>query len=671
MNPHLYLLFILLNVVISFGQNQKTKQNLLKVEGLIIQGDSLKKINKDDALKIFNKALAVSLDNNLFDQASILCKKAGVIYHTKNDYATAENLYKKGIRLDSLSIITADLLYNISLIKSAKNQQDSALFYLEKSISTYEKFKLNQAAYKAFLRAGILYKDRQLYEQALNYSIKAYKGFDAIGNKQKLADACTVIGSIQNHLKNYNQSLQYHFEALQLNSKAKNNYGKAICYTNIGNVYGNLNQTDSTILNYEKALALFTPTAPQYTVLLNNLGGAYFSLKDFNASKNYYQEAINLNENLKDTTSLMYSVNGITSLYLENNNLKKANKYLNIGNKILPTITDKKLELGYYSNEANYYEKTKNYKKAIQSQKQYSVLYKEIYNLEMANITQKLQAQFDYNKKENEILKLKLKDSENQYLLEEKTKNIREKNLTLIVLVVILLLLIVVYYLFLQRQKTINQKIKIEKLEAIYKGQESIKKRISRDLHDIITTNFDGLRLRVLALKRSDNIDEKIDGITNDFKKMNHQIRTVSHRLYPLEMYMGKQKFTDVIMSRLTEFQLYGKVFVELENKLPELLNKQSLTLQNNFYGIFLEVLNNIEKHAVATKLTIKNKLDNSHKLHFIFEDNGVGITKNHKEGIGLLNIKQRAEILEGTCNITNIETGTRVHIYFPIDKKD
>ncbi|KJD36470.1 hypothetical protein PW52_04765 [Tamlana sedimentorum] len=669
MNPHLYLLFILLNVVISFGQNQKTKQNLLTVEGLIKQGDSLKKINKDDALKIFNKALAISLDNNLLEQASILFKKSGVIYHTKHEYIMAEYLYKKGIALDSLSITSADLLYNISLIKSIKNQQDSALFYLENSISKYEKFKLNEAAFKAFLRAGILYKDRQIYEQALNYSIKAYKGFDSINNKQKLADACTVIGSVQNHLKNYNQSLQYHFEALELNSIANNNYGKAVCYTNIGNVYSNLKETDSTVLNYEKALALFKPTAPQYAVLLNNLGSAYFSLNDFNASKNYYLEAIKLNENLKDTISLMYSFNGITSLYLEHNNLKKANEYLNKSSKILSTIIDKNLELGYYRNKANYYEKTKNYQKAIQSQKHYNVLYEKIYNLETAKITQKLQAQFDYNKKENEILRLKLKDNENQYLLKEKTKNIREKNLTLIVLAVILLLLVVVYYLFLQRQKTITQKIKIEKLEAIYKGQESIKKRISRDLHDIITTNFDGLRLRVLALKRSDKISEKVDEIATDLKKMNNQIRTVSHRLYPLEMYMGKQKFNDVIMSRLTEFQLYGKVFVELENELPELLNKQSLTVQNNFYGIFLEVLNNIEKHAVATKLTIKNSVDNINNLHFIFEDNGIGITKDHKEGIGLLNIRQRAEILEGTCSITNIQIGTRVHIYFPISK--
>src|SRR5690606_32847188 len=101
--------------------------------------------------------------------------------------------------------------------------------------------------------------------------------------------------------------------------------------------------------------------------------------------------------------------------------------------------------------------------------------------------------------------------------------------------------------------------------------------------HDIITTNFDGLRLRVLALKRTDKLNDMVDGITTDLKSMNQQIRVVSHRLYPLEMYMGQQKFTDIIKSRLSEFQLYGNIFVELENQLPELLNQLDLVVQNNF----------------------------------------------------------------------------------------
>ena len=55
--------------------------------------------------------------------------------------------------------------------------------------------------------------------------------------------------------------------------------------------------------------------------------------------------------------------------------------------------------------------------------------------------------------------------------------------------------------------------------------------------------------------------------------------------------------------------------------------------------------------------------------MHFLFDDNGIGIENNHKEGIGLLNIKQRVEIIEGKCKIEKTQTGTQVHVNFPIQK--
>ncbi|MCB4798448.1 tetratricopeptide repeat-containing sensor histidine kinase [Neotamlana laminarinivorans] len=657
--------FILLAKTIC-AQSLSENTNIDNVQRLIFIGDSLKKTNKTEALNNFKKGLAIALDNKLNKEASILYKKIGVLHHVKREYEIAESYYKKGVLVDSVSSVTADLLYNISLLKSASNQQDSALYYIENSIEHYEHFKTQERALKAYLRAGILYKDNQLFDKALSYSIKAYNGFLEIENEEKLADVCTNLGNIENQLKNYHQALQYHQEALKLHVKTRNNSGKGRSYTNIGNVYSNIKVPDSTIVNYKRALTYFNQHSSNYAVLLNNLGRSHFELKDYKGAQTYFEQAIGLNKKLNNSSALMYNYNGIIDLFIKTNKLEKANMYLKKSQKLLSEIIDNNVLLNFYKNESEYHKKTNNYEKALKANQKYIELYEIVFNAENAKISQSLQAKFNYERKENEILKLKLVNAENQNLLEEKNKNIRDKNLTLLILAILLALLAVVYYLLLQRQKTKDQDVKIEKLEAIYNGQESIKKRIARDLHDIITTNFDGLRLRVLALKRADNVSEKVDSISTDLKKMNQQIRTVSHRLYPLEMYMGKQKFTDVIKSRLSEFQLYGKVFVELQKPLPELLNHLSLSVQNNFYGIILEVLNNVDKHAFAKKLTINNYIK-THNLHFTFQDNGIGITQNHKEGIGLMNIKQRVEILEGFCEIIKIETGTQVHIYFPL----
>ena len=661
------MLLLFFNLTDIFCQSFSKRKEKQIVEELIVTGDSLKKNDPNQALSIFRKGLSISLDNKLNNQAAILYKKIGVLYHRQKDYKQAEVIYRNGINLDSTSTVAADLNYNISLLKAKFYEQDSVLFYLEKSLKLYENLELNNSAYKAFLRAGRIYKDRQLYEKALKYSIKAFEGFKKEGNNSKLADACTTIGNIQNQMDNYHQALEYHFQALELEQQLNNTFGKGISYTNIANVYDDLKISDSAISYYKKALLCFDRQSGQYAILINNLAITYKEVGNYKLAKNHFVESIKLNKFLRDTVSLLYNYNGVSSLFLDYDNLSDARFYLDSASTIISKVRDKKAILSFFENEAEYYKEMKRYKKALDFQIKYMNLYKDIYNTEQAKLVQNLQAKFEHQENENKILSLNLENKNSQLLLAEKTENIKNRNVIVIILCFVIVLMAVAYLLYIQRQKAGMQMAKIEKLEAIYEGQETIKKRIARDLHDIITTNFDGLRLRILALKRTSALNQNIDGITKDLKKMNQQIRMVSHRLYPLEMYVGKQKFTDIIKSRLSEFQLYGNVFVELENQFPEELNNRSLTVQNNFYGILLEVLNNIERHSHATKLIIKNYLDEENNIHFVFEDNGIGIQKKHKKGIGLMNIEQRVEILDGKSVITKTDLGTKVHINFPI----
>ena len=672
MKPTLFFIVLVFISSYALSQNLDGKHDKNKRNALVKKGDSLNKLKKyNDALISYELALAIALDNKDIEQQAILYKKTGIQYYRVKQYNIAEKRYQKGLRLDSTSKIAADLYYNMFIIKRKLNQLDSTLFYLEKSLNLYPVLEQNKSAYNAYLSAGIVYKDIQLYDKALSHLIKAYNGFSNINDENKLAYVCTTIANIQNHLKNYYQALNYHKQALKLHKKLNNINGIGRCYSNMANVYDNLNLKDSAMVNYQKALSLIKEKNGQYAIALSNLASTYKDIGNIGLANKSFKESIEINKSLKDTITLLYNYNGIVSLYLEDDNLINAKFYLDRASLLIPSVSDNIAILNYYESEVEYHQKKKDYKTALEFQLKYSTLYEDIYDIEQAEIAQNLQAQFDYEKKENEILKLNLINKDSQLLLAEKNESIKSKNLTLIILGVIMMLLMVTYYLFSQKQKAAMQSAKIEKLEAIYKSQETIKKRIARDLHDIITTNFDGLRLRILALKPTSKKPELIDGITTDIKNVNQQIRVVSHRLYPLEMQMenGNRKFKDILKSRLTEFQLYGNIFVDLESKLPESINDLNLSTQNNFYGILLEVLNNIEKHAHATKLTIKCYTDSKDYIHFVFLDNGIGIEHQAKEGIGLLNIKQRCEIINGNCNIKKVDSGTEVYISFPLKK--
>ncbi|MEW4923358.1 tetratricopeptide repeat protein [Algibacter sp. 2305UL17-15] len=669
MQKPLFVVFIFLNFWLVQSQNINHKNDSIYIDALIKKGDSLKKTNYESAASTYNMALAIALDHKKEVQAAILYKKIGAYYHRKKKYTIAENQYRKGLQLDSLSSNAADLYFNTCLIKQALGQHDSILPYLETSLDIFDDNKVTKAACNTFLNAGTIYLERQFYDKALKYLIKAYNGYEVLNDKKKLSDVCSVIGNVQNRLRNYHQALNYYQQILQLHKETNSIKDLGMVYANMANTFDNLKLQDSAVFYYKKSIHLLEIGTSASAKAKYNLAGTYKTIGQLRLAENYFKESIREKRVLKDTLSMLYGYNGLASLYLEEGALLKAKSYLDSLAPQVSKIPDQFVRLNFYENKADYYSKSKNYKKAFEYQIKHNKLYEKIYDEKQALTVQNLQAQFEYATKENEILKLKLTNSENELKLNENNKSLRTKNVLLLILGLLSIALIISYYLFRYKQKNVKQALKIEKLEAVYDGQEIIKKRIARDLHDIITTNFDGLRLRILALKRSTKINEMIDDITDELKSMNQQIRTVSHRLYPLEMYMGKQKFTNIIKSRLGEFQLYGNVFVELENQLPEVLNKLPLAVQNNFYGILLEVLNNVEKHALATKISIKNFKDSNNNLHFVFEDNGIGIETNYKEGIGLLNIKQRVEILEGSCKIGKTEFGTQVHINFPIHK--
>lgn len=91
-------------------------------------------------------------------------------------------------------------------------------------------------------------------------------------------------------------------------------------------------------------------------------------------------------------------------------------------------------------------------------------------------------------------------------------------------------------------------------------------------------------------------------------------------------------------------------------------------------YRILQESLNNIVKHAKATKVKVVYKQEGNNIL-FEVSDNGVGfnIEKSGREdSYGLLGIKERVILLDGTISIDSAPgKGTRISVRFPISQQD
>ena len=127
--------------------------------------------------------------------------------------------------------------------------------------------------------------------------------------------------------------------------------------------------------------------------------------------------------------------------------------------------------------------------------------------------------------------------------------------------------------------------------------------------------------------------------------------------------------FVDAVKSYLITFQERNELFCVFENKVKEINfdSQKSVAL----YRIMQESLNNIVKHAQATKVIVR--LENiDDKIIFEISDNGNGFDTNSKKRLdsyGIIGMKERAYLLDAELQIeSTIGKGTSIKLMMPIN---
>lgn len=207
-----------------------------------------------------------------------------------------------------------------------------------------------------------------------------------------------------------------------------------------------------------------------------------------------------------------------------------------------------------------------------------------------------------------------------------------------------------VYWVGIKRDITESKRHEQDIKKAIISAQEKQQYFIGRELHDNIAQILVGALITIGMVKESDPkqndwINQTKEGIHNSI----HEIRKLSHRLAPVKF--EGDNFIPAIQNLLKSINTENKykIVTHFDNLDNANLNSE---LQLNLYRILQEQLQNIIKHANATEIEISIRLiENMLRLRIF--DNGQGFnTATLNDGIGLRNIKNRAEIFSGFCII-------------------
>ncbi|MCH3881659.1 sensor histidine kinase [Tenacibaculum aquimarinum] len=223
-----------------------------------------------------------------------------------------------------------------------------------------------------------------------------------------------------------------------------------------------------------------------------------------------------------------------------------------------------------------------------------------------------------------------------------------------LIIVVVIVFLIILFTVFQRRKNKLleekeDQKKRFEREigESQIEIREQTLRNISWELHDNI-----GQLLTLAKIQLQNATEDSIPEISETITKSLTELRILSKLINP--EFIKNIELKDAIQLEVDRFNRLNF----LESKL--IVNGESRILDQKagiiIFRMLQEFFSNTVKHSKATKLDVELTYTET-ELKIKAEDNGIGFdTRKIKDnGIGLTNIKKRAEIIGALANLTSI----------------
>ena len=210
-----------------------------------------------------------------------------------------------------------------------------------------------------------------------------------------------------------------------------------------------------------------------------------------------------------------------------------------------------------------------------------------------------------------------------------------------------------------------------ERVRSLIDGQEKERQRLAREIHDSLGQTLLAANLMLSRAKESHETEkeELINSAAELIKGSIGESRAIINNLRP--PVISELGIEEAIRALCREMNLSTGLQIEfmIEQLPPDLPEHVKIYL----FRILQEALNNIQKHAQATKVNILFSRTHT-SIRLFIKDNGKGIHQltHLKAGNGISNMRDRTQLLQGTFKIDNCgskSTGTCITIDIPYGK--
>ncbi|TXH20232.1 MAG: tetratricopeptide repeat protein [Chitinophagaceae bacterium] len=596
---------------------------------------------------------------------------------------------------------------NLAYVYRSVGNYDTAATYLFKKIKIDESLHDKDGLANGFQQLGMIYLYKKDYKNAYLYLQQSHDFFVTLNNQRNIAVAKSLLGDYYFATGNKNEAVQQLKAAVAIADKMHDKRSLAIFQTTLARYSKDNKWYKDAVAAYKKSIELHEQIGLQKTLpnVYIGLGQTLLSLEQLEEAKTYLDKGLQMAQQQNLLAEQRDAYDGLTDYYIATANTPKAlsskqrfvvlkDSLLNeSNNKIINDLnikyeTEKKEAAITLLNHQNYLQQTLLQKNKLQIFANELELEKKdllVNNQALAISNQQLKIEknnIQIKKNEADIKTKEQKISVLNLQNQLQKSDLQKKNLWLMLTLLFLTAVLLTTGLLYNRMK-LKQKAKLQTeiiqqqdiaAKAVIQAEENERQRMSATLHDglgqmlsVIKMNMQNIQDNIGQNVKAELVCNRTIALVDDSIK---EMRSVSHQIMLPNniMRVGLGNALKNLIEKIDSQKLRIQLNIEgVQNDIDQ-------NMQLMLYRIFQESINNVIKHANATKLDV-SVIQDDEMLHATVEDNGVGFDMDkivHQNGIGLNNIKTRVQFLKGSLDMNSSPgKGTLLAIHIPLAVKN
>ena len=650
----------------SFANNSYTTQ----VDSLNKLAQRTLSINYPQAFQYASQAARLAAQHHYYDgYVTAICTKsaAQITMNACKEALHALHTLSQDIPKVVKPTTTAQVFATLGLGYYYYGRYDSSDYYYQKALKRFNNNTV-QHAYTE-LKVAHLYLKNGSHRKASDYQQNAFRMFSEMNDKRGCAWAEIALAEIYYAQRLYNNALPILEKNYQVFQSIGDVSGMAATLLFKGNNYYLLIRDDSAYLCYEQACRMFLQLGDWNGVAMcySNLSRVCLEGGKLDNALSYAHKSLNTINIDNYPTILSATYQQLGDIYGELGQYARAVNYVHKALNTARMIGNKTIVKDCYKSLSELYEVMKQPNLALKSLLAAYRLKDSIQPLEYSRKLAEMEATYESEKKESQIQLLKNKELITALKMQKQKTMLKKQRILLLLSLVVLATIITAVYFYITRFRLLE---KIKRQKVVQETEENERIRIAKDIHDELGSGLSKIKFLSETLKYSipqnGEVQKTQQSISETSASLIDNMRDLVWTMNPANTTL------DNLLARIRKYSTdyLDELPVELNFDLPAQVPDKNITkeVSRNIQMIVKESLQNIVKHANATKVFIKINLEP--QFYMLIEDNGCGYNQHQEtRGNGLKNMRTRSETIHAILKRNSLPgSGTRIELTMPLE---